>query len=369
MNQLVSLAGGAVPSVFQSATNLPDMAAAAAAGLAPSFTVIGYKGRNWRIKHRGEEELVKDGQGVPIPTLPVVIVGISPAISKQFYEKRYSDGDAETPDCFSTDGLVPDAGAAKPQCASCAACQHQVFGSRITEAGKKAKACQDYRRIAVVPLGDIENEGYGGPMLLRIPPMSLGNLDKYTRDLMRYGAQPFMVGTNLGFDYDVAYPQITFTTSGFVQPAEAAQIIEQLNNPLIARMFNEDDTRASAPATPAQDDVGAALAGGPPAAFAPAPVQPAAPVAPPAPVQQAAPPPPAPVQAAAPPIPTKGFGSPPPAPPKKPSGFGAAPQPAPAQAAPAPVQAQAPAPVAPVAPVVAAAPDDLESAIDALLGS
>lgn len=363
MNALVPLAGG-VPSVFASYANLPDMNAAAQNGLTAAFAVIGYKGKNWRIKHRGEDELVMSG-GVPVPVLNVIIVGVSPNISKQFYEKKYTEGDDGAPDCFSIDGVTPDAASPKKQCASCAACPMNAWGSRVTEAGKKAKACQDSRRIAVVPSGDVLNEGYGGPMLLRIPPTSLNNLAAMTRELTRYGAQPFMVETQLGFDFNVAYPMLTFKPTGWVQdPAVAAQIHEVMQDPLIERMLHEE-IKAATHDPEAQQHEKSALAGGSPAAFVAA--QPAPVVVPvPAPVPAATPV----VQAAPAKVSPFAGGAKPAAPP-------APVQAAAPVAAPAPVVAQAStpvvepvAPVAPAAPVaVQQAPDDMESQIDALLGN
>ena len=61
---------------------------AAKAGLAPSFAVVGYKGRNWRLKHRGEETILRDDRNQPQQSLEVVIVGISTAISKQYFAKN-----------------------------------------------------------------------------------------------------------------------------------------------------------------------------------------------------------------------------------------------------------------------------------------
>ena len=376
MNALVPLAGG-LPSVFASYTNLPDLNAAAQQGLTAAFAVIGYKGKNWRIKHRGEEELVMSN-GAPVPHLNVIIVGVSPNISKQFYDKKYTEGDDGAPDCFSIDGVKPDVGSPKKQCATCAACPKNVWGSRITEAGKKAKACQDSRRIAVVPSGDILNEGYGGPMLLRIPPTSLNNLAALTRELQRYGAQPFMVETQLSFDYNVAYPLITFKATGWVQdPAAAAQIHEVMQDPLIDRMLTEAVAAAEHDPEAAQHEQ-SALAGGSPAAFAQ--TQPAGDPAPAAPVQPS-------VQhhapMAAPAQPAQAAGKPSPfASGAKPS---AAPSAAPAPAAPVqqPVdnaQAQvdhdarraeklAAADAGAPTTVVQQAPTELESEIDKLLGN
>lgn len=357
MNALVPLAGG-VPSVFASYTNLPDMNAAAQQGLTAAFAVIGYKGKNWRIKHRGEEEVVFDPNGAPAPFLNVIIVGVSPNISKQFYDKKYTEGDDGAPDCFSIDGMKPDAASPKKQCATCAACPMNTWGSRITEAGKKAKACQDSRRIAVVPSGDILNEGYGGPMLLRIPPTSLNNLAAMTRELTRYGAQPFMVETQLGFDFNVAYPMLTFKPTGWVQdPAAAAQIHEVMQDPLIERMLQEPVTAASHDPEAQQHETSALATGGP-SAFQ----QGAASAAQPAPIHQSAPVAPAPAPAPTAPAPAATR-------PAKTSAFsrGAKPASAPTAAA-SPAQVQPTPVVEQPAHVVQQAPDDMESQIDALLG-
>jgi hypothetical protein len=229
MSNIVPFQRGGMPAVFANRA-LPDMNAAAKAGLAPSFAVIGYKGRNWRLKYAGEEELLKEANGAPVATLDVVIVGISSAISKIFYEKKYQEGDDQAPDCWSTDGLKPDAAAPKKQSVACANCPQGQWGSRVTDAGKKAKNCQDSRRLVVVPADDVENDGYGGPMLLRLPPMSLSNLAAYTRELEKYGAQPYAVRTVLGFNYDVAYPEITFQTTGWLDNDTAEQVADLIEN-------------------------------------------------------------------------------------------------------------------------------------------
>jgi hypothetical protein len=404
MNNIVPLRAGQAPAIFSS-RNLPDMNAAAQQGLPPAFSVIGYKGRNWRIKHRGDEELVKDPRtGAPVASLDVVIIGISPNISKQFYEKKYSEGDDASPDCYSVNGIAPEADSPKIQCQTCAACPQNVYGSRLTENGKKAKACQDSRRLAVVPSGDIENESFGGPMLLRLPPMSLSSLAKYSNELTRFAAQPYMVETILSFDYDVAYPLLTFKAAGWLSDEQARSVAEQLDNPLVDRILNSGAVEQAAQA---QETVSALSGGRPAQAFekpAATPVTPAQP-------QPTAAPAPAPAPAAEPvapvaepevededaralreaeaallaakartaakkaaattevqqPVETTAAAAPAP----KPSPFAAKRQAAAAAQIAAPAQAQAQA--APgeedrvTAPTVQQAPPDLEEAIDALL--
>lgn len=279
-NALALLSNGNVPAAFRGQP-VVDMNAAAQQGLLPSFAVIGYKGKNWRIKHRGDETLIKDARGVPVQSLEVVIVGVSPHIAKQFYIKNYVEGDDASPDCFSLDGITPDATSPKMQCQSCAACPQAIFGSKITEAGKKAKACQDSRRLAVVPLGDIPNDVYGGPMLLRLPPMSLSGFAQYSNDLTRYAAQPYMVRTALSFDFEAAYPRITFTADGWLDDDQSTEVKLAMENPLVERMLLID--AGAVPVTePDATPSTAALAGGKPGAAAaakPTPTKPATPAA------------------------------------------------------------------------------------------
>lgn len=364
MNALVPLKASALPAVFQNMSNVPDMNSAAQQGLSGGFGVVSYKGKNWRIKYAGDDEVIMDPRGVPDPLLEAVIVGVAGTISKQWYSATYSEGDDAAPDCFSVNGVTPDPASPHRQCESCAVCPKNQWGTKVTTDGtdSKAKACQDSRRIAVVPLGDILNEDYGGPMLLRIPPTSLRNLATYTKELSRYGAQPFMVHTRIGFDHNVAYPLLQFQAVRWLTQDEGVQVATVLEDEQIKRILEEAAVEAPTQAAPS------ALAGGaPPAALtntAPAPVS----------VNQPAPTPaPAPVQQAA------------PQPAKKRGGFGGAAAAPVAQQQPAPVQ-QPVQQVEQTAPLqqpvttleadasqpekvtaIQAAPSDMESAIDDLL--
>ena len=183
-------------------------------GVSGGFAVVSLRGGKWRVKHRGEETPItktdEDGDAIPVPNLDVVIIKASPNVSKIWYEKKYSEGDDAAPDCFSTDGIKPDPSSVKPQCGTCAACPKNVFGSRITEDGKKAKACGDSRRLAVLPLHDLDNEMLGGPMLLRVPAASLGDLATYGSALKAAGFDYRRVGTRISFDMTVAYPKLVF---------------------------------------------------------------------------------------------------------------------------------------------------------------
>lgn len=230
--------------------------AAARAGVQGSFAVIGYLGKNWRVKFRGEETIIKDQRGQPVHELDVVIVGTSPNISKNYYAKGYTRGDDAAPDCFSLDGKVPDSQAPHKQNPTCDNCPQNQWGSQMTPDGKKAKACRDSRRLAVVPLGDIANEAMGGPMLLRLPPTTLLNFASYADFLERKGVGGMeWVGTRLTFDEDLAYPRICFNAISYVTEEQDAEIAEVMQSPMIDRLLHAYGPTESAPAAVEGDDV------------------------------------------------------------------------------------------------------------------
>lgn len=158
---------GAVSSVFGGANTANDELGQ---GVASSYGVMGYKGKVWSTRYQGVETKLmrEDGDGAK-GSIEVVLVKASPAVSKIFYKGGYVEGSTAAPDCWSADGVKPDGSVQAKVHASCADCPMNAWGSRITEAGKNGKACADSRRVAVVPLADIDNELFGGPMLLRIP--------------------------------------------------------------------------------------------------------------------------------------------------------------------------------------------------------
>jgi hypothetical protein len=154
MNAVIPAAFGAVSTVFQNATLENDLGA----GIAGGYGVVGYKGKVWSIRKGGTDRplMREDGDG-PRNSIEVVILRASTVVSKIFYVNGYVEGSTAPPDCYSTNGVTPAAGAANKHTAACATCPKNAWGSRITPAGKQGKACGDSKRLALVPLGDIAN--------------------------------------------------------------------------------------------------------------------------------------------------------------------------------------------------------------------
>jgi len=219
-----------VPAALQSAVADMDMSDDLSAGIKGSYGVISIRGGTWKIKFGGDEEAVLNEDGDPKPGLEVVIVKASPNISKIFYEGAWTEGSDAEPDCYSNDGITPAADAANPQATSCAACPQNVWGSRITENNKKAKACADSRRVAVAPADDIANEVMGGPMLLRVPAASLKDLATFGKAVAQKGVPYCAIVTRLSFDPEAAYPKLRYKAVRVLDNDEGQMVADHLAN-------------------------------------------------------------------------------------------------------------------------------------------
>lgn len=210
------------------------------AGIQSSYGIVGYRGKVWSIKHQGTEtQLMRDDGDGPRGSIEVVIVKAAAAISKIFYANGYQDGSNAPPDCWSTNGLTPDAGAQGKQSATCAGCPKNAWGSRVTESGKQGKACSDSRRIAIVPLNDMENTQFGGPMLLRIPAASLKDLKAYGDMLSAAQHSYYGVATRISFDPKEAYPKMVFSPLRPLTNAEAEAALDLRGDRRVANILNE----------------------------------------------------------------------------------------------------------------------------------
>lgn len=237
MGDLIPANFGAISSVF--ADEADDNALSA--GVKTGFPILGFKGKVWSIRYRGETyPLMRDDGDGPRGSVEVVILKASDHVAKFWYERGYEEGAAEAPDCFSTNGLTPDAGGKKVQAKNCATCPKNQFGSRITPSGKKGKACSDSKRIAVTPLGDLYNDTYGGPMFLRVPAASLNDMAMYAQKAKSLGYKTFAIATKISFDPNEAYPKLRFEAIRPLTDEEGKVVIELRNSPQVERILQEE---------------------------------------------------------------------------------------------------------------------------------
>lgn len=405
---------GQVAAVFQGQQAGDDLSG----GITGGYGLIKYRGKVWSIQYNGNVlNLMRDDGDGPRGSIDVVIVKANANLSKTFYLNGWDENNNNPPDCASANGIVPDQGVPHKQSDICATCVRNAWGSAPN--GGKGKACGDHRRLAVVPLTDLRNESFGGPLLLRCPAASLQDMAAFDSRYKGLGYPYFTMGIKIGFDPAESYPKFTFAAIRPLTDQEGAVVMELRNSPETARVIHEGSAPAPAQvAAPAQGAFLEPLPAGTPTAAAAQPaqqvqVQPApqpavaqpAPVAAPAPAvaQPAAVAPAVSVQAS--PAAAGGFGpaaaqpaggpavavaqpaavAPQPAPQKAAvamTGFGAAapstaPEAAPAVAAPvtaAPVQATPapavaqPAPVATAPGVVSAFEGSIDDRLNALLG-
>jgi hypothetical protein len=219
-------------------------------GIASSYAIVGYKGKVWSVKHRGTETklLRADGDGAQ-SSITCVIVATNRNLSKIYYAQGYTEGSSSAPDCFSNNGVTPEASAAHRQSPTCATCQRNVWGSKVSGVtGKPGKECQDNKRLAVVPLDDIQNEKYGGPMLLRVPAASLQELSAFGSLMTDAGYPHYAYATRISFDPGVAYPRFKFNAVRVLTDDEANMVKSMINAKSTARIIAETadvDTRVT----------------------------------------------------------------------------------------------------------------------------
>jgi hypothetical protein len=204
-----------------------SLASSLAAGLAAgeSYPRISIKGSRFRIVE-GKTETVLDQV-----KLNVVIVGANPRLSKTYYAKQWDPNDEPTgPDCFSLDGIGPDASVQNAENDLCASCPKNAWGSKISGNGQQIKACSDQKRLAIVAAEDPEGPIY----LLQVTPAALKGLNQYQKELSVRGIPPEVVKTVLSFDTDASFPKLKFGFGGFLEAHE---------QDVVDRLFGSDEVR------------------------------------------------------------------------------------------------------------------------------
>jgi len=238
MTDLVPLSSFPKPPAINRPRQLGDLTA----GVGTGYPVLTYRGKVWRVVSQGNEEILRDERG-PVPSIQVVILDGATQLSRQWYAKKFADGDDGAPDCWSIDGVKPDVGAPNKQSATCAGCPKAVWGSEVGDDGKERQACAVYRRLAVCAAGDITNGlPTVNPLLLRVSRSAIADLAAYARRLASVGYDYSMVVTRVGFDEQAAYPKLTFSAVGPLELEQMQQVAVAQGDSIIDRMLREATT-------------------------------------------------------------------------------------------------------------------------------
>lgn len=226
----------AISTVFQGQQAGDDLSG----GITGGYGLIKYKGKVWSITYQGQSlNLMRDDGDGARASIDVVILKASPRLAKTWYEQGYVEGSDAAPDCASANGVYPDQGVPKKQNDICHTCKRNAWNT--APGGGKGKACGDHRRMAVVPLADLDNEVYGGPMLLRCPAASLQDLAAFDTKYKAMGHPYFAIGIRIAFDVQESFPKFTFAAIRPLTDAEAQKVLTWRASDEVARVLAEGE--------------------------------------------------------------------------------------------------------------------------------
>jgi hypothetical protein len=238
-----------VPAYLQK-TSLMAVSAAAVGGItafqSPNRISI-RAGRFHYVDTEGVETDVTENNGV---ALDVIVLDANPTVSKQFYEGAYNPAATEpvAPSCYSDNGSAPSDRAAKPQAATCAVCPHNVWGSKVTPTGSKIKACQDLKKVAVIPASNPTGAAY----VLNIPAASLKPWQSFVALLTERGVPLSAMVIRLGFDTTASYPKLTYKPTAWLSPEQAQAVEGLVGSDETRALVGGNDTPIAALPAPAQ---------------------------------------------------------------------------------------------------------------------
>ncbi len=90
-----------------------------------------------------------------------------------------------------------------------------------------------------MPLADIPNELFGGPMLLRVPAASLQDLATYGELMAKLGYPYYAIGTRVAFEPNESYPKFVFTGIRPLTEEEGKAVVALQEDQSIVRILAE----------------------------------------------------------------------------------------------------------------------------------
>lgn len=236
-NDLITYSS-AVPDFLQEAGGYRDEGLGA--GIAPKAPKLSVTtAKQWSITENGQTMIL------PTPTVNGVIVASSQNLTKAWYEKPFTPGGNEAPDCYSNDGKTPAAGVSKPQCSNCATCPKNAFGSNpVTGRGK---ACGD-RKMVVVALETMPDK----LATFNIPTMSLGSLREIDGKLKSANIPLQSVMMQFSFDPGIAYPVAKIGAIGYIDKPNFERLRILSESEEVSALLREADYEPSTEAAAQQ---------------------------------------------------------------------------------------------------------------------
>lgn len=219
----ITLFKDAVPAHIK-ARQLDDVTSSLAGG--SGVKRISIRGGVFRLMDGGQEIAVREDR-----SLNVVVVNAAPNISRTFYEGTYEEGKNAAPDCWSADGVTPNADSHNPQAKSCADCPQNIKGSGQGD----SRACRFSQRLAIVLDNDINGDVYQ----LTLPSQSIFGkpendrmpMQAYAKYLKAQRTPITAVVTEARFDTKSATPRLTFKPVRWLTEDEIDGAIAQSKSP------------------------------------------------------------------------------------------------------------------------------------------
>jgi len=179
---------------------------------------ISIRGRVFRLVVNGEEMTKNESN-----SMEVIIVNASKDISRSFYAGAY-DPKAETtsPDCWSPDGIKPDASVLKPQHSNCKDCPKNIKGS----GAGGSRACRYARRLALAlpnDLGNVYQLVLSATSIFGTGDQEHMPFNQYLTYVVSQGFSINALVTEMKFDSNSDTPKLVFSPVRFLDEDDYAQ--------------------------------------------------------------------------------------------------------------------------------------------------
>ncbi len=191
----------------------------------------------------------------------VVVVNASPKVGRIFYMKQWTpDAEPSAPDCFSNDGMTPDAKAENPQSDRCDSCPQNIKGS----GQGNSKACRYSRRLALVLEEDFGTALEGKVYQMNLASKSLfgdsvgdntHTFENYTKYLANNGKSLDYVVTQISFNENNDNQSVLFTPVRFINKGEYAvtsKVAPETQKLVIMTPYQADASGRALPAPKAE---------------------------------------------------------------------------------------------------------------------
>jgi hypothetical protein len=207
---------------------------------------ISIRGRVFRLVVNGEEMTKNESN-----SMEVVIVNASKDISRSFYAGAYDPkAEVTSPDCWSPDGVKPDASVENPQHHNCKDCPKNIKGSGTGG----SRACRFSRRLALAlpnDLGSVYQLVLSATSIFGTGDQEHMPFNQYLTYVVSQGFSINALVTEMKFDSNSDTPKLVFSPVRFLDEEEYEQAVRLGDTQETKMAISAPKIQAKAPAAPA----------------------------------------------------------------------------------------------------------------------